>query len=92
LTPVEAVILEAAYLEKQDGEPRVGYNPVNRPDMFDWRLEYVGSHRMSLRHIALLENDYRAMSANLARLGLVPQTFWVQQGQEVPLALRFTRL
>lgn len=76
LTPVEAVILEAVYLEKQDGEPRVGYNPDKPPNMLDWRLEYVGSDRTSLKKVTLPENDYRVMADNLGRLGLLEEKFW----------------
>jgi hypothetical protein len=57
LTPVEAVIIEAVYLEKQDGEIRVGYNPVENADPTAYRLEYVGSSRVTLKRVTLPDDD-----------------------------------
>ena len=50
--------------------------PIPAAGRLDRRLEYLGSDRSTLKKVKLPEDDYRVMSDNLARLGLVQQTFW----------------
>lgn len=71
------LVLEALFLEKQDGKTRVTHSLENSEDALNWRMEIcAGPQEDALRKLQLPEGDYRVMSDNLARLGLVQQTVW----------------
>jgi hypothetical protein len=77
LTPTEALALQAVYLEKQDGTTRVSYGLDQPDDPTAWQIElFMGADRHSHRKVTLPYGDYRVMSDNLARLGLVQQRFF----------------
>lgn len=77
LTPSEVLVLEALFLEKQDGKTRVTHSLENSEDALNWRMEICARPQEdALRKLQLPEGDYRVMSDNPARLGLVQQTVW----------------
>lgn len=73
LSPVEAAVLEGVYWEELDGEHRVTYLPDTASARFnpDTMKVFVGADSKSLREVALPFKNYRVMTDNLARLGLV---------------------